>query len=226
MSERSERWTRADPGSVDYPPALYPLLGPEAPATLSLRGEPRLLRTGLTALFCSVRVAPELVLPTYDLARALRETAVPVIGGFQSPMERECLEYLLRGRHPVVVAPARAVGGMRLAPAWRDALEGGTMLIVSPFDTAKRPTNALATRRNRMVAAIADRILLAYASPGGRLFRLAQEALAWGKPVFCLEHPANRDLLLMGARPLEVVRQPHAVDALPAVRLAPRPSLP
>jgi hypothetical protein len=34
-------------------------------------------------------------LKTYDLARDLRDADVPVIGGFHTPMEKECLRLLL-----------------------------------------------------------------------------------------------------------------------------------
>ena len=30
---------------------------------------------------------------------------VPMIGGFHTPMEQECLEVLLRGQQPVVICP-------------------------------------------------------------------------------------------------------------------------
>ena len=199
----SVRFLRAEAGASGYPPALSRLLGEAAPASLTLLGETRLLHAGLTALFCSVRVSPELVLPTYDLARGLRDAGVAVAGGFQSPMERECLDLMLRGRLPVVLAPARDIGRIRLAPPLRDALDRRRLLVVSAFPGVRRPTEALATRRNRLVAALAERVVVAYASPGGRLFRLAQEALAWGKPVFCLAHPSNHDLMLMGAAALE-----------------------
>ena len=63
----------------------------------------------LTALFCSSRCPGDVILKMYDLARAMRDPDVPVIGGFQSPMERECLRLLLRGDQPVVVCPARGI---------------------------------------------------------------------------------------------------------------------
>lgn len=203
MSRADGARLRLEPGDPGYPAALLSPTLREAPPTLLLRGEPSLLRLPLLALFCSVRVPPELVLPVYDLARALREAGVPVIGGFQSPLERECLDYLLRGRQPVVLSPARGIDRLRLPPAWSPALEGGRMLVVSRFERARRPTRALATRRNRLVAALAERVLVAHASPGGGLRALAREALARGRPVLCLDHPANRDLALMGAAPID-----------------------
>ena len=54
-------------------------------------GAPEILNSEHTALFCSVRCPGDLILKTYDLARAMREAGTPVIGGFQTPMEKECL---------------------------------------------------------------------------------------------------------------------------------------
>jgi predicted Rossmann fold nucleotide-binding protein DprA/Smf involved in DNA uptake len=58
-----------------------------------------------------------------------------------------------------------------------------------------------AVYRNRFVAALAGTILIAYAHLGSSTGQLAQEALAWGKPVFTLAHPANEHLLRLGIRP-------------------------
>ena len=60
-------------------------------------GDSEILNLEYTALFCSVRCPGDLILKTYDLARAMREAGTPVIGGFQTPMEKECLRLLLRG---------------------------------------------------------------------------------------------------------------------------------
>ena len=67
------------------------------------KGNFRLLDKPLTALFCSNRCPGDIILKTYDLARAKRDAGEPAVGGFQTPMERECLRLLLRGsQHPPV----------------------------------------------------------------------------------------------------------------------------
>ena len=78
------------------------------------RGNLRLLKEPLTALFCSNRCPGDLILKTYDLARAMRDAGISVIGGFQTPMEKECLRLLLRGSQPVVYCPARGIEKMRI----------------------------------------------------------------------------------------------------------------
>ena len=74
---------------------------------INLRGNARLLEESLTAIFCSLRRPGDLILKTYDLARIMRDAGDPVIGGFQTPMENECLRLLPRGSQPVVVCPSR-----------------------------------------------------------------------------------------------------------------------
>ena len=124
----------------------------QPPETAHL-GSLRLLDGAPTALFCSNRCPGDLILKTYDLAKAMRDAGVPVIGGFQTPMERECLRLLLRGEQPVVVCPARGIDNMRVPRDWRSALDKGRLLLLSPFPaTIRRPTTAFAAQRNDLVA--------------------------------------------------------------------------
>ena len=69
----------------------------------------------LLGLFCSVKCPGDLILRTYDLARVLREKGVPVISGFHTPIEKDCLDLLLRGVQPLICCPARGIQGMRLS---------------------------------------------------------------------------------------------------------------
>ena len=129
----------------------------------------------LTALFCSSRCPGDVILKMYDLSRAMRDEGVPVIGGFQSPMEKECLRILLRGDQPVIVCPARGIENMRIPREWRKPLDQGRLLILSPFPpTLRRPTAASATQRNELVASLANRVLIAHAAPGSKTEALAR----------------------------------------------------
>ncbi|MDE2905554.1 MAG: hypothetical protein OXQ28_05655, partial [Acidobacteriota bacterium] len=139
----------------------------------------------------------------YDLARALRSRGLTLVGGFQSPMEKEFLDLLLRGVAGAVVCPARGLGVMRLPRAWRAPLDDGRLLVLSFFDEAvRRPTAGIAARRNACVAALADRLLVAHAAPGGKTERLCRDALAAGKPVFTLDSSDNAHLVERGAVPV------------------------
>lgn len=108
-----------------YPSALRHYLRNRAPAVVTARGNLAILANQMLALFCSVRCPGDLILKTYDLARSLRDAGVTVIGGFHSPMEKECLTLLLRGKQPVAVCLARALDSIRLPGAWRTPLVDG-----------------------------------------------------------------------------------------------------
>ena len=165
------------------------------------RGNLDLLEERLTALFCSSRCPGDLILKTYDLARAMRDAGVPVIGGFQTPMEKECLRLLLRGSQPVVVCPARGIENMRVPRDWRPAISHGRLLVLSPFSASqRRPTAGLAAQRNDLVTDLAQRVFIAHAAPGGKTEAFAGKVAGSGKPILTLDSPANANLLSLGAQ--------------------------
>jgi hypothetical protein len=203
-----QNYTTFDRGMPGYPAASMGVLAAEAPGTLHLRGNVDLLEAELLAIFCSVRVGGDIILRTLDAAREIRGRGIATIGGFQSPLERECLAVLLQGAQPVVISPARRIEPMRLPATWRDALSGGRLLLVSRFDgRCRRPTTRTAELRNRLVAALASRVLIAGATPGGRLATLAAQLLEWKKPVFTWDDPRNADLVRAGVQPVGSVLQ-------------------
>lgn len=185
-----------------YPPSLYLHLSDHAPTSLATRGCLDLLRRKpLVALFCSVQCSEAVILQTHDLAQALGEAGATVISGFHSPMEKECLTELLRRSSPIILCPARSVERLRLSREWTAALTQQRLLLLSAFaehETETTTPHALA--RNLLVAALADALLIAHATPKGRIEQLCDEALAWGKPVFALEGGENERLLAMGAK--------------------------
>jgi predicted Rossmann fold nucleotide-binding protein DprA/Smf involved in DNA uptake len=193
------------PGDPAYPVAQLKAAGHEK-RPVATRGDVALLaQHQFIALFCSVRCPGELILKTYDLARALRDAGVPVIGGFHSPMEKECLRLLLRGRQPVVVCPARSIENMRFPSEWRPPLAEGRLLLLSPFSSSqRRPTAELAALRNDFVAALAHGVFVAHATPGGKTEAFARKVLDWGKPVFTFDSGSNAGLISLGAKPLNM----------------------
>ena len=171
------------------------------------KGNLSLLDEPLSALFCSNRCPGDLILKTYDLARAMRDAGVPVIGGFQTPMEKECLRLLLRGEQPVVVCPARGIDNMRIPRDWRPALDDGRLLVLSPFPaTARRPTEELAAQRNDLVADLAQRVFIAHAAPGSKTEAFARKLIESGKPLLTLDSAANRNLVEIGAEVFDPTR--------------------
>ena len=170
------------------------------PPETAHRGNLRLLEEPLTAFFCSNRCPGDLILKTYDFARAMRGAGVPVIGGFQTPMEKECLRLLLRGSQPIVVCPARGIDNMRVPRDWKAALEEGRLLVLSPFpSTRRRPTAELAAQRNDLVADLAAQVFIAHAAPGGKTEAFARKLTESDKPLLTLDSSANENLVEMGA---------------------------
>jgi len=86
-------------------------------------------------------------------------------------------------------------------PEHRQLLEEGRLLFLSPFEARqRRATVELAQYRNRFVAALADKILVAYAGPYGKTEQFCREVLAWGKQVYTFESEANAHLIALGTR--------------------------
>lgn len=168
---------------VRYPHVLCERLGDCAPAELFVWGNADLLILANTAFFCSARSPGSVILAAHDQAALWRDEGRCIISGFHSPIEKECLRILLRGRQPVVVCPARAIDGMRVPVEWKAPLADGRMLVVSGFGaTERRVTSALAVRRNELVAALADEVVFGTITSGGRLAELAKRVAAWGVP--------------------------------------------
>ncbi|MFO7534459.1 MAG: hypothetical protein R6X19_02025 [Kiritimatiellia bacterium] len=181
------------PAAAREEPALY-----ETQAGSGEKQAPKL------ALFCSVKCPGKLILEAYDLAQRLRNKEVTVIGGFHSPMERECLTVLLRSPNRVIWVLARGMI-MRIQPEYKNAVAEKRLQIVAPFSgSVKRVTEETADRRNRIVAEMAEAVICVHAAPGSKIEALCRELLAAGKPLYTFEHPANEGLLKAGARPITI----------------------
>ncbi|MFL6227349.1 MAG: DNA-processing protein DprA [Pyrinomonadaceae bacterium] len=190
---------------------LNPFDCTETLATLSRRtlvsrimalGNPSLLQRDTLGLFCSARCPGSLILRFYDVLRTLRGERQTIISGFHSPIEQEALLTLMKGQGGVIICPARSIDNMRVPPAWRQALTDKRLLVLSPFAAnEERVTARLAVRRNELVAAVADRVLIVHAEPGGRTAKLAQTILERGARFLTLDAPENRHLLDLGAEP-------------------------
>jgi len=165
-------------GGAGYPAVILERLGRSAPGMLTALGNIDLLALLKTALFCSARCPGSAILAAYDQAAIWRDSGRCIISGFHSPVERECLRILLRGKQPIIICPARALP-KRIPSEWRQPLADGRLLILSAFpDTETRVTAALAHRRNEIVAALADEAYFAHITPGGNTDLLAKMVAA------------------------------------------------
>lgn len=193
------RIRREDP---EFSALLCDRLGEGTPEALFVTGDAGILRRPLLGLICSVQCPGGIILRTFDAVRALRDAGVSVIGGFHSPMERECLDILLRGAQPVVLCPARGLANLRLGPVPRRALREGRLLVLSPFaESVRRATSLRAVQRNHLAAALAEALWVPHAAPGGKAWSTVHAALSRLQPVFTFVNAFNSGLLEAGARP-------------------------
>ena len=187
--------------SPDFPLALRCSPWDSSCSHLWAIGNLGILKTRLLGFFCATRCPGDVIVHTYDLARAMRDSGIPVISGFHAPMEKECLDVLLRGTQPLVICPARSIERMPLPAVWRTSLVEGRLLILSPFAAHhRRPTTALAERRNRLVAVLSDAIFIAHAGAGSRIEQLCSDMIAQRKPVSTLDLPDNAHLVQRGLK--------------------------
>ena len=175
------------PADTNWPASLAERMGDSVPPALQLLGPIALLAGRKTALFCSARTPGDAILRAHDTARRLRDRGMTVISGFHSPLEKECLHILLRGKQPIILCPARAIAAMRIPVECRAAFDAGRLLFPSPFiESPKRVTKDSALRRNEVVAALADDVFIAHIAPGGQTDRMAAMLERWGVPLVSL----------------------------------------
>ena len=170
-----------------WPSNLGYRLEKEVPSTLQTIGNLEILAVHKLALFCSVRCPGDAILATYDAARQLRDEGVTVISGFHSPVEKESLRILLRGKQPIIICLARSLDKIRLPMDWRAGLDTGRLLLLSPFEKRpRRPTVVSSRQRNELVAALSDEALIVHAEPGGNIARISELVRDWKIPTRAL----------------------------------------
>jgi predicted Rossmann fold nucleotide-binding protein DprA/Smf involved in DNA uptake len=191
--------------SKNYPGAVLGRMGKAAPNTIYAIGDLRLLEKGieknLLAIFCSIRCPGNVIVKLYDVCRDLRASGVPVVSGFHSPMEKECLSILLRGKQPVLCCFARRLQTKRLPLDWRKAIEENRLLLLSVCNPRLTRSNQRSAKaRNAFVAALASKILIAHAAHGGETENLCKSLLKTRRKIVTLDLVENENLLQIGAK--------------------------
>jgi len=137
-------------------------------------GNAELLKLHKVAFLCSRKFPEGAALKSYQWADQQREKGICVISGYHSPIEKDVLRRLLKGRQPIIIAMAK--GLKSLDTEWNDPIAAGRLLVISRYaDSVSRPCESKCYQRNRMMMELADEIVIAHASAGGNLERLSSE---------------------------------------------------
>lgn len=136
-------------------------------------GNISLLERRKIGYFASGTIASLSILPTLDWAT---ETAkcedVAIVSGFHSKMEREVLDFLLRGKCGIICVLARSIY-KKIPDKYLEAYNAGRVLFIAPFKTSTTMTSRhLCQQRNEYVASISDELVFSSLSPASSLYPL------------------------------------------------------
>ena len=139
---------------------------------LTMLGDKAIWDLPKTAFLSSDKFSAGSVLKSYDWAEEMKRSKRCVISGFQSKLEKDVLEILLKGESPIIWVLAR--GMFERAPVkLREHIDNGRLLVMSPFSMKiKRPHRRLAFERNQFIVNNADEVVFAHIYTGGMLEQL------------------------------------------------------
>jgi predicted Rossmann fold nucleotide-binding protein DprA/Smf involved in DNA uptake len=190
---------RISKGGHGYPEILAERLGDTAPEAIYSLGDLSILQNRMVGLICSVQCPGSIVLKTFDLIRKLRDAGVVLIGGFHCPMEKDCLDLLLRGPQTVVICMPKRLQNIHFGSA-RQAFSEGRLLVISRFgDEVRQASAKQAMERNDLVAALSQVVLVPHASPNGKTWEVVKRAIDRGQKIASFDDPANAHLMALGA---------------------------
>ena len=97
------------------------------------------------------------IIPTLDWAAEMsRQKDIAVVSGFQSPLEKDVLKFLLRGVCPIIIILARGMY-RKLPDALQTPMVQQRLLIISnESDNTTRVSEITAHKRNEYVISISD----------------------------------------------------------------------
>ena len=134
-------------------------------------GNCELLHLPKTAFLASSTIPVDMVLPCYDWAMGMRNEGRCVISGFNSRLEKDVLNFLIKGEQPIIM--------VRSCKMWKHVpqdikpfIDEGRLLVISTSNELRlNKRNALV--RNRYICELADEILFVGAIPTSSLYPLS-----------------------------------------------------
>lgn len=150
---------------------------------LPFLGNKDLLKLPKTAFLSSREISPAAILRCYDWATEERDKGTCVISGFHSPLEKDVLNFLLKGMQPFILVMGRALY-KQIPDFLQSPLKENRLLLISPVSqTIIRQSRQSCFTRNNFIVEIADKIVFGSLDEKGSLYRLYLEAKAKGKSV-------------------------------------------
>lgn len=138
-------------------------------------GNKELINLHKIGYFASSKIVSLSVLPTLDWAAeiAKREDVV-IISGFHSKLEREVLNYLLKGKCGIICVLARGI--YKQIPAkYKEAFGNNRVLFISlESDKTLNYGREQTARRNEFIALSADELVFSSVTPESSLFSLTK----------------------------------------------------
>jgi predicted Rossmann fold nucleotide-binding protein DprA/Smf involved in DNA uptake len=144
-------------------------------------GNKEILKQHKVAFFCSQKCPSHLILKSYDWAIEQRDKGVCVISGFHSKIEKDVLDFLLKGTQPIIMVLARNMK-KRFPAEQRKAIEENRLLVISPFsENVHQNSKDSCYKRNEVILNIADEIVVAFAVKNGILEKMLKESHRFGQ---------------------------------------------
>lgn len=143
-------------------------------------GNTSLLDRRKIGYFASGTIASLSVLPTLDWAAEVAQREdVAIVSGFHSKMEREVLDFLLRGKCGIICVLARSIY-KKIPDKYHEAYNAGRVLFIAPFKTSATMTSRhLCQQRNEYVASISDELVFSSLTPDSSLYQLYSAMLPY-----------------------------------------------
>ena len=148
------------------------------PEILSHIGNLDLLKHPKTAFLCSSKTTSRDILKSFDWATSVPKDSC-IISGFQTKLEKDVLQLLLKRHIPVIIVLARRMY-KELPVEIQSAIDGNEALILS-LSHLPRNSKQSALTRNKYIISIADNVVFGALDPTSSLAMLAKGFAYCGK---------------------------------------------
>ena len=142
------------------------------PEILSHIGNLDLLERPKTAFLCSSKTPSRDILKSFDWATSVPKDSC-IISGFQTKLEKDVQQLLLKRHIPVIIVLARRMYKM-LPAEMQSAIDSNEALIIS-LSHLPRNSKQSALARNKYIISIADNVVFGALDSTSSLANLAEE---------------------------------------------------